>query len=318
MATLDPAGTILNIEEYLPYGETSFGSYTRKRYRYTGRERDGESGLTYHHARYYAPWQGRWASCDPSGQVDGVHLYCYARAAPTGRIDPSGRESAPSTDGTRGRRKPAPRGTKMAVKENRDTPTDASTDQPPSAADTEQVGATPQQATGTSGAGARTWSWVKQTAHTALNWATSRHGGVSLGPGSIETHHGRTTVTVSRGPLSVSEDSEATIKGKLEIKMKHLETEAHVEFRPMANPQHFAPGGGKAELDVKVKSGNRWFDELLQGIPLLNQHRAVAGEIRLGSIADHINTTDAVDSYRQSQADAVNADPIGDPVRPSQ
>ena len=45
-----------------PYGETSFGSYARKRYRFTGKERDEESGLSYHGARYYAPWLGRWAS----------------------------------------------------------------------------------------------------------------------------------------------------------------------------------------------------------------------------------------------------------------
>ena len=48
IATLDPAGAVLNTEEYLPYGETSFGSYQRKRYRHTGKERDNESGLDYH------------------------------------------------------------------------------------------------------------------------------------------------------------------------------------------------------------------------------------------------------------------------------
>ncbi len=44
-----------NREEYSPYGETTFGSFARKRYRYTRRERDEESGLYYHGARYYAP-----------------------------------------------------------------------------------------------------------------------------------------------------------------------------------------------------------------------------------------------------------------------
>ena len=28
-------------------------------------ERDEESGLEYHSARYYVPWLGRWLSCDP-------------------------------------------------------------------------------------------------------------------------------------------------------------------------------------------------------------------------------------------------------------
>ncbi len=57
--------TFINREEYFPYGETSFGSFGRKRYRFTGKERDEESGLNYHGARYYAPWLARWTSCDP-------------------------------------------------------------------------------------------------------------------------------------------------------------------------------------------------------------------------------------------------------------
>ena len=38
---------------------------TAKRYRYTGKERDEESGLYYHGARYYIPWLARWLSPDP-------------------------------------------------------------------------------------------------------------------------------------------------------------------------------------------------------------------------------------------------------------
>ena len=38
-------GTWINQEEFFPYGETSFGSFGRKRYRFTGKERDEESGL---------------------------------------------------------------------------------------------------------------------------------------------------------------------------------------------------------------------------------------------------------------------------------
>jgi hypothetical protein len=48
--------TFINREEFYPYGETSFGSFGRKCYRFTGKERDEESGLYYHGARYYAPW----------------------------------------------------------------------------------------------------------------------------------------------------------------------------------------------------------------------------------------------------------------------
>ena len=50
---VDEAGNWVNREEYTPYGETSFGSFARKRYRFTGKERDEESGLNYHGARYF-------------------------------------------------------------------------------------------------------------------------------------------------------------------------------------------------------------------------------------------------------------------------
>jgi len=74
---IDDSGNLVNREEYTPYGETSFGSFARKRYRFTGKERDEESGLNYHGARYYAPWAGRWTSCDPAGPVDGPNLFAY-------------------------------------------------------------------------------------------------------------------------------------------------------------------------------------------------------------------------------------------------
>jgi RHS repeat-associated protein len=86
-------GDQINREEYFPYGETSFGSFAKKRYRFTGKERDEESGLYYYGARYYAPWLARWTSCDPNGLADGPNSYTYVRAAPTRLIDPSGRES---------------------------------------------------------------------------------------------------------------------------------------------------------------------------------------------------------------------------------
>lgn len=62
---IDDAGALINREEYTPYGETSFGSFARKRYRFTGKERDEESGLNYHGARYYAPSLCRWLAVDP-------------------------------------------------------------------------------------------------------------------------------------------------------------------------------------------------------------------------------------------------------------
>ncbi|MBK8557762.1 MAG: RHS repeat-associated core domain-containing protein, partial [Lewinellaceae bacterium] len=69
----DAAGDLISYEEYHPYGTTAYQAHNAsltaiaKRYRYTGMERDEESGLAYHGARYYSPWLGRWGSCDPIG-----------------------------------------------------------------------------------------------------------------------------------------------------------------------------------------------------------------------------------------------------------
>jgi RHS repeat-associated protein len=86
-------------EEYHPYGETSFGSFGRKRYRFSGKERDEESGLGYFEARYYAPWLARWTSCDPAGTVDGPSLYVYARDNPLTYGDPAGAASKKAPTG---------------------------------------------------------------------------------------------------------------------------------------------------------------------------------------------------------------------------
>lgn len=89
---LDSSGALVNREEFTSYGETSYGNFARKRYRFTGMERDEENGLSYHTARYYAPWLGKWLSPDPAGPVDGLNLYCYVANRPTIAVDPSGNE----------------------------------------------------------------------------------------------------------------------------------------------------------------------------------------------------------------------------------
>ena len=86
------ADALVSREEYTPYGETSLGSFARKRYRFTAKERDEESGLNYHGARYYAAWLGRWAGCDPQGILDGLNLYQYVHSNPVVFRDPSGFE----------------------------------------------------------------------------------------------------------------------------------------------------------------------------------------------------------------------------------
>jgi RHS repeat-associated protein len=94
---LDGAGEIISYEEYFPYGSTSYRAVrsgvevSPKRYRYTGKERDEETGFYYHGARYYAPWLGRWTSCDPAGMVDGVNIYVYVTDNPIKKVDATGR-----------------------------------------------------------------------------------------------------------------------------------------------------------------------------------------------------------------------------------
>ncbi|HEU4854670.1 MAG TPA: SpvB/TcaC N-terminal domain-containing protein [Nitrosospira sp.] len=92
---LDDIGRIISYEEYTPYGSTSHQAVrsqaeTPKRYRYTGMERDEESGLNYHGARYYTAWLGRWVSCDPAEFVDGTNLYANVGSSPVRFIDPTG------------------------------------------------------------------------------------------------------------------------------------------------------------------------------------------------------------------------------------
>lgn len=92
---LDDQARVISYEEFHPYGTTAYHGAAGhldapKRYRYTGKERDGESGLYYHGARYYAPWLGRWTSPDPAGVVDGVNAYAYVRCNPVNFSDPTG------------------------------------------------------------------------------------------------------------------------------------------------------------------------------------------------------------------------------------
>ncbi len=102
---LDSSAAILSYEEYYPYGSTSVQSgasaaeVSLKRYRYTGKERDPETGLYYYGARYYAPWLGRWVS--PDTILASPSLYSFVRDRPTTLTDPDGRQdAAPQTPGT--------------------------------------------------------------------------------------------------------------------------------------------------------------------------------------------------------------------------
>jgi len=120
---LDEDGAIISYEEYHPYGTTSYQamnaniSVVVKRYRYTGKERDEESGLYYHGARYYVPWLARWVSLDPINSESyniekgnpernkersytelTASPYSYCANNPTNKIDPNGEKEFKSYD----------------------------------------------------------------------------------------------------------------------------------------------------------------------------------------------------------------------------
>jgi len=96
MLELDDKAEIISFEEYFPYGNTSYQAARNqieapKRYRYTEKERDEESGFYYYGARYYAPWLGRWSSCDP---MPNDNLYLYTDNNPVVLKDLDGRQSS--------------------------------------------------------------------------------------------------------------------------------------------------------------------------------------------------------------------------------
>ena len=103
---LDKEASIISYEEYHPYGTVAYQATNSaiktktKRYRYTGMERDEESGLSYHSARYYLPWLGRWLSADPIGIEGGINLYSNVHQNPIKFLDSTGTQanSSVSTD----------------------------------------------------------------------------------------------------------------------------------------------------------------------------------------------------------------------------
>ncbi|HWQ34496.1 MAG TPA: RHS repeat-associated core domain-containing protein [Blastocatellia bacterium] len=96
--------------DYLPFGEelaatighraasgSGYAVDDKPRMKFTGHERDGESGLDYMQARYCSSVQGRFTSPDPVGHAgadesdpQSWNLYAYARSSPVVYTDPDG------------------------------------------------------------------------------------------------------------------------------------------------------------------------------------------------------------------------------------
>ena len=73
--------------------------------RYTGKERDTESGLDYFGARYYSSNMGRFSSPDPGGLLfqnpadpQSWNMYAYARNNPLSNVDPTGLDCVYAND----------------------------------------------------------------------------------------------------------------------------------------------------------------------------------------------------------------------------
>lgn len=98
----DEDGNPISYEECHAYGTAAYRSgkpgcnLSLKRYRFSGKERDDETGLYYFGARYYASWLGRWASSDPAGFIDGLNLFRFSGNNPSTLKDTFGFQSSPT------------------------------------------------------------------------------------------------------------------------------------------------------------------------------------------------------------------------------
>jgi RHS repeat-associated protein len=109
-AVTDAAGNLVERHDFRPYGEECTsgpcsgnpGVVSGSPLRFTGKERDAETGLDYFGARYHQPQTGRFTSTDPVmtaannlADPQRWNRYAYARSNPLRYADPDGREVRP-------------------------------------------------------------------------------------------------------------------------------------------------------------------------------------------------------------------------------
>ena len=87
---------------YAPYGELIANQQTigyDERFKFTGKERDWETGYDYFGARFYDYRKGFWNSVDPlADKYPGNTPYLYCGGNPIKYVDPDGRESVVSPE----------------------------------------------------------------------------------------------------------------------------------------------------------------------------------------------------------------------------
>jgi RHS repeat-associated protein len=92
----DESAVPIQYLHYAPYGEliaNQRASGYNERYKFTGKERDAETGYDYFGARSYASQLGHWLSVDPlSYRYPHISPYAYAAWNPIKYIDPDGRD----------------------------------------------------------------------------------------------------------------------------------------------------------------------------------------------------------------------------------
>ena len=101
-AVLDESRNVISAQDYDPWGHIyenrSYDSDTSV-YKFTGKERDKNTGYDYFGARYYMSKIARWTSIDPLLEKHYDYSpYNYVLNNPLGMIDPDGRQEEPNDD----------------------------------------------------------------------------------------------------------------------------------------------------------------------------------------------------------------------------
>ena len=90
------SGRAVQFIHYMPFGEMWYnqqGSAYNERYKFTGKERDEETGYDYFGARYYVPEIPIWLSVDPlADKYPNISPYAYSLWNPVKYKDPNGRD----------------------------------------------------------------------------------------------------------------------------------------------------------------------------------------------------------------------------------
>lgn len=97
LLTVASGSTVTECDDYYPYGELIGCANTSEPMKFTGKERDVESGLDNFGFRYSSSSIGRWMNPDPTGlffsdpsNPQSFNLYSYVRGNPVNSIDTDG------------------------------------------------------------------------------------------------------------------------------------------------------------------------------------------------------------------------------------